>query len=208
VALLDRVDLIDALRDLVAELRAAGEPVGLRIVGGAALALRHFERSSTADLDALHVQPGDDAAVAEAADRVGFRRGWEGGWLNFAVTATGGEPLFGRSPSWETIHDDGLIVIQVAGAETLLAMKLRANRPGRDTDDIRQLLALCDITTLEEADALFGDYYPGDSLSERAWRMVTAILEQSPGIKPAPLAPIDLSSSDALKRFPESWSEE
>lgn len=196
MALLDRDDLIEALRDLVVELRAAGEPVGLRIVGGAALALRHYERSSTADVDALHVRPGADAAVAEAADRVGIRRGWERGWLNFAVTATGGEPLLGRTPTWETIHDDGLIVIQIAGAETLLAMKLRANRPGRDTEDIRQLLALCDIRTIEDADAFFTDFYPGDSLSERAWIIVSAILEQGPLVTPTALGPIDLSTSD------------
>jgi hypothetical protein len=62
MARFDRDDLIGALRDLVRELRAAGEPVGLRLVGGAALALRYFERESTRDLDALHVRPGTDEA--------------------------------------------------------------------------------------------------------------------------------------------------
>ncbi|WP_375388340.1 hypothetical protein [uncultured Amnibacterium sp.] len=193
MTLLDREDLIGALEDLVAELHADGERVGLRIVGGAALALRHHRRRSTVDLDALHVRPGSDAAVAAAADRIAARRGWDAGWLNFGVTATGGEPLFGRSPTWETIHDDGLVVVQVASAETLLAMKLRANRPGRDTDDIRQLLALCEVRTVEAADAFFSEFYPGDALSNRAWRMVTAILEDGPLTKPDPPAPIDLS---------------
>lgn len=191
--LLSRVDLIDALRDLVAELHATGETVGLRIVGGAALALRHYDRSSTADLDALHVRPGSDAIVAAAADRIAVRRGWDSGWLNFAVTATGEEPLYGRSSTWETIHDDGLVVIQVAGAETLLAMKMRANRPGRDTNDIRQLLALCEIQTVEAADELFAQFYPGDSLSNRAWKTVAAILERGPLAKPEPVGPVDLS---------------
>lgn len=40
MTLLDRDDLIGALHDLVAELHAEGESVGLQIVGGAALALR------------------------------------------------------------------------------------------------------------------------------------------------------------------------
>lgn len=35
-------------------------------------------------------------------------------------------------------------------------MKLRANRPGRDVDDIRQLLALCSLATLAEVEALRG----------------------------------------------------
>jgi hypothetical protein len=45
VTLFDRNDLVDSLRELVSELRAAGEPIGLRLVGGAALALRCFERA-------------------------------------------------------------------------------------------------------------------------------------------------------------------
>lgn len=193
MALLDRDDLVGALRELVAELHAAGETAGLRVVGGAAIALRHFNRRSTADLDALHVRPGSDAAVAAAADRVGARRGWEAGWLNFAVTATGAEPLYGRATTWETVYDDGQVVIEVAGADTLLAMKLRAARPGRDTDDIRQLLALCEVRTIAEADAFYEEFYPGEALTGRAWRMVESILEEAPLMKPKALGPLDLS---------------
>lgn len=193
MTLLDRDDLVGALRELVAELHAEGEAVGLQIVGGAALALRHYQRRSTVDLDALHVRPGSDDSVAAAADRIATRRGWDAGWLNFGVTATGGEPIFGRPSTWETIHDDGLVIIQVASAETLLAMKLRANRPGRDTDDIRQLLALCDIQSVEAADEFFTEFYPGDALSNRAWKMVTAILEAGPLAKPDAPAPVDLT---------------
>ena len=36
---LDRVDIIAGLRELIAELRAAGEVAGIRLVGGAALSL-------------------------------------------------------------------------------------------------------------------------------------------------------------------------
>jgi hypothetical protein len=56
---------------------------------------------------------------------------------------------------WETIYDKDGIVIHVASKEAMLAMKLRANRPGRDTRDIRPLLALCDIRTLEDAEELY-----------------------------------------------------
>lgn len=44
---LDRRDIIDGLRDLIAELHAAGEVAGIRLVGGAALALRYFDRGTT-----------------------------------------------------------------------------------------------------------------------------------------------------------------
>lgn len=71
-------------------------------------------------------------------------------------------------------------------------MKLRANRPGRDTNDIRQLLSLCGIATLEAAEGLYEDYYPGDGLSDRAVGMVERILDGGlPEHVPSP-GPIDL----------------
>lgn len=71
-------------------------------------------------------------------------------------------------------------------------MKLRANRPGRDVNDIRQLLALCSVTALEEAEAHFEDFYPGDGLSDRAIGMVERILDGGlPMVVPSP-GPIDL----------------
>jgi hypothetical protein len=67
---LDRAAIISGLRDLVAELRDAGDVAGIRLVGGAALALRYFDRGTTQDLDVLHVNPGSDDSVAAAAERV------------------------------------------------------------------------------------------------------------------------------------------
>jgi hypothetical protein len=68
-------------------------------------------------------------------------------------------------------------MIQVASKETLLAMKLRANRPGRDTNDIRQLLRLCDVTTIDAADELYEEFYLGDALTDRAVAMVRSIFD-------------------------------
>ncbi len=66
---LDRDDIITGLRELVGELHAAGEVAGIRLVGGAALAIRYFDRRTTGDLGSLHVQPGSDDAVLAAASR-------------------------------------------------------------------------------------------------------------------------------------------
>ena len=57
---LDRNAIIIGLRDLVAELRNSGEAAGIRLVGGAALALCYFDRGTMQDLDVLHVRPGSD----------------------------------------------------------------------------------------------------------------------------------------------------
>jgi hypothetical protein len=163
-AALDRDEIIAGLRDLVSELRAAGEIAGIRLVGGAALALRYFDRGTTQDLDALHVRPGSDESVAAAAARVANRRGWDAHWLNFEVNNADAIPTLGRAVEWETIYDKTGIVIQVASKEAMLAMKLRANRPGRDTRDIRLLLALCGIDTLEPAEGLYEEFYPRRSV--------------------------------------------
>lgn len=189
---LDRDDIITGLRELIAELRAADQVAGIRLVGGAALALRYFDRGTTQDLDSLHVRPGSDEAVATAAARVAWRHDWDPNWLNFEVTNADALPTLGRAVEWETIYDQDGIVIQVASKEALLAMKLRANRPGRDTRDIRLLLGLCEITSLEEAEEFYEEFYPGDGLTSRAVGMVTAILADGPLRVPEPPGPIAL----------------
>ncbi len=116
------------------------------------------------------------------------RRGWDPAWLNFAVTQADALPTLGREVQWETLYDEGGIRIEVASKESLLAMKLRANRPGRDTRDIRLLLALCGIATLKEAEDLYEAFYPADALPARAEAMVVKIFA-TPGELPAPLDP-------------------
>ncbi|WP_309710507.1 hypothetical protein [Pseudolysinimonas sp.] len=188
---LERDDIIVGLRELVDELWNAGEVAGIRLVGGAALALRYFDRGVTQDLDSLHVSPGSDTAVAAAAAKVAQRHDWNASWLNFEVTRADALPTLGRAVEWETIYDKDWITIQVASKEALLAMKLRANRPGRDTRDIRLLLGLCGMTTLAEAEALYDEFYPGDSLSDRAIQMITRILANGPIEAPeAPPRPV------------------
>ena len=101
-------------------------------------------------------------------------------------------PTLGRAVVWETLYELDGIVIEVASKEALLAMKLRANRPGRDTNDIRQLMRLCDVTTLDAAEELYEEFYPGDALTDRAVSMVRNILDGGlPQEVPSP-GPIDL----------------
>jgi len=188
VPILGRDDIVAALRDLVEELVASGDRVGIRLVGGAAIALRHFERESTNDLDATGVTSQDDHAVAEAAARVAERRGWPKAWLNFEVDQLGATPWIGRPAEWEKLYDADGVVIEVASAETLLAMKLRAGRPGRDVNDIRRLLHLCEVGTIDAAEDLYEGYYPGDSMSARTRGIVERILEEA---SPPPLHPVD-----------------
>jgi hypothetical protein len=115
--------------------------------------------------------------------------GWPEDWLN--NQAAGFVPDFGRRATiWETLYDDGQVAIQVASADAMLAMKLRANRPGRDDADIAKLMVICGVDTLAAAEELYEDFYSAEVLPERAVRMVTRILEvglpESPVPPPAP----------------------
>lgn len=180
----DRDGLIDGLRQLVAKLHGSDGPTGVRIIGGAALALRYFERESTVDIDARPI--GDVERVLAAGRAIAAVNGWPEDWLN--AQASGFIPDYGTSATeWNTLHDDGTVVIQVASAEAMLVMKLRANRPGRDERDIANLLAICDVTTLDDAETLYGSYYPADLLPDRAVRMVERILQV--GLPATPTAP-------------------
>jgi hypothetical protein len=171
MALLDRDDLVRGLRELVDELRARNLGGKVQIIGGAALALRYFDRTSTTDIDARLSIDGDIRAVVE---EIGRRHGWGVDWLNDAGAKF--IPAYGRAVNWETLADRDGVTIQVASAEALLAMKLRANRQGRDSDDIAELMAICETNTVEAAESVFEAYYPGDALSDRAVAMVEQII--------------------------------
>ncbi len=169
---LDRSDLIRGLTEVVALLRDRGEPAGIRIIGGAALSLRYFERRTTEDIDAKVHPPGSALAIAA---EVAASHGWPADWLNtkadhFIPIAT--------DVGWESLYDDGEVSVWVASAPALLAMKLRASRPGRDDDDVANLLAICGVAEAAAASDLYESYYPGEVLQDKALRMLGAIFTQ------------------------------
>lgn len=171
--MLDRGDLESALGELATLLLERGTTGSVQVFGGAALSLALFDRGTTTDIDA-NLRFDED--ITELLQRVADRRGWQRDWLNDA--GKGFIPLYGREVEWVTVLSRGGITIQLASAEALLAMKLNANRPGRDDDDIAQLLAICGVDSLAGAEEVFEAYYPGDCLSDRAVRMVEGLLEE------------------------------
>ncbi|MGK2958212.1 MAG: hypothetical protein ACSLFB_07425 [Acidimicrobiales bacterium] len=60
------------------------------------------------------------------------------------------------------IVDRGGVTITAGSAQLLLAMKLRASRPGRDGDDIAVLVRACGVRTLSEAQAVLDEIYLAD----------------------------------------------
>ena len=179
---LDRDDLIRGINAVIVKLRAAGEPAGIRIVGGAALALRYFDRRTTSDVDA-HLHP--EGPILLAALEVAHEEGWPENWLN--SNATMFMPLYSAGLDWEVLYSDANITVSVASSHALLAMKINASRPGRDVQDIANLLAICNIRDIDRVEELMDKYYPGDGLSEKALRLLNPIFEQ--GLPAIPVPP-------------------
>ena len=166
---LDRDALIEGLNELIERARAAGiSPVRISIVGGAALALSHIDRRRTVDVDA-RLDPHDP--LVRIAERIAVDRDWPADWLN--SNATQFFPDRGQAVDWKPLYDHDGIRVEVAPADALLAMKLRAamSRPGRDTADIVSLVAELDIRSADDAESIFSAYYPGDGLNERVYAL-------------------------------------
>jgi hypothetical protein len=185
MAMLARADLESALRELATLLLEEGMTGDIQIFGGAALALGSFDRGTTTDIDA---RLRFDADIVGVLRLIAARRGWQDDWLNDA--GKGFIPLYGREVEWLTIFERDGVTVQLASAEALLAMKLNANRPGRDDEDIAQLLTICGVDSLGGAEEVFDAYYPGDCMSDRAIGMVEGILHAGlPARVEAPPAP-------------------
>jgi len=179
---LGRVDLIDGLKDLVRRLHRDGQNTAVHLVGGAALSIRYFpHRDLTDDIDAK-IHPA--ARALEHAVDIASDRGWGTDWLN-----TSAERFipFAKDAGWDILYNDNTVSVWVASPECLLAMKLKAARPGRDDDDIALLLSLVDIRSAHAAEQLFEEFYPGEILQHRAFDILKDIF--SVGLPPAPVPP-------------------
>ena len=146
----------DALEALVDELVGQGVPARLTVYGGAAIALVHYERAATGDVDASFFPPEE---VLAAAGVVGARRGLRADWLNNAATQFLPPVADGQE---RIVIDRGGVTVAVGSAKLLLAMKLRASRPARDGDDIAVLVRACGVRTLGDAQDVMDEVYLGE----------------------------------------------
>jgi hypothetical protein len=87
---MDRVEIIETLTALAAELDRRGISGEMYVVGGAAIALAFDERRATRDIDAVF-EPKN--AIYEAAGAVAEQRGLPAGWLSDAVKGSRSSPI-------------------------------------------------------------------------------------------------------------------
>ena len=170
------VDDIQALLgELVRRLGQQNIKAGIRIVGGAAVALQWSERSATQDIDAvlLPAEPILEIAKSMAEDFSLVPH-----WLNNAAQAY--VPFEASLDDWSEIFNNDEVTINSASPTLLLAMKLHANRGRRDAEDIDYLLGACDVTSVEQAEQIYEHYFSQCVLSETAiMRIETWLAETS-----------------------------
>lgn len=150
------------LEELAQRLDEAGVTAGIRVVGGAALAILDEGRHATSDINAVIVPAGvADSIIAYMAEEHGLPERW----LNDAALAY--IPPVGVE-DWTEVIRHGRVAVSIGSLQMLLAMKLRANRGIRDSDDIYFLLEQCKVSSLEDAQAIYETYHAQDVLTTDA----------------------------------------
>lgn len=155
-------DVHTLLRELARRLHKSNTTAGIRVVGGAAIALMNDQRGTTRDIDAA-LHPAD--VVKAAAAGIAQANGLPLDWLNDAALAY--IPPVGAE-DWIDVVREGSVTISIGSPQMLLAMKLYANRGRRDADDIDYLLGVCGVTTVEEAQEIYERYHAQDVLTDAA----------------------------------------
>ena len=141
----------------------------LLVVGGAALAMRWEDRLS-ADVDVVDVPIPPE--LREAIQAVAARHDLAAGWLNHS--AAGFAPNMQADPA--VVYRGARLVVRAAGADYLLAMKLRASRPD-DLRDAVQLAAETGRTTRESLYELISEGYWRGTIIQGLDAFVTAVLD-------------------------------
>ena len=168
---MDRDEIEGALRELADVLDERGVIARIYLVGGAAMVLAYESRFATDDADGSGYPTEEVLAVAA---EVAERRGLRSNWLDDSVTVY--FPVAGE-PEWHPVIKVGSVEVVVADERTLLAMKMRASRGRRDEADIQFLLGKCHITSVDDALALYEEYFPEDDLPPQAIPMLRHALD-------------------------------
>lgn len=167
---LSAADIRRLFEELAAELELRGTRAELFLVGGAAIALCFDGRRSTRDLDAAFAPTSE---VRSAAALVAEREGLDPGWLNDAVKGY----LHGPDPNAVRYFEAPSLLVDVASAEYLLAMKLFSSRVEADADDIALLYRAVGFTTVDEGLDLVERAYPGRPVEPKVQFLLEEIVE-------------------------------
>jgi len=170
-ASLDRDALLDAFDTIGRAAVEAGTKLQIAVYGGSALMLASNFRFATEDVDVSKLEHPLPDWLATAVCKIAQQNNWRDDWFNDGVVfhlspladSAGDHLEFGTFPR---DGDAAGLVVSVPSAEYLLALKLKAFRimdPLRgETErlDILNLMRVVGISTVEEAIAVLGRYFP------------------------------------------------
>jgi hypothetical protein len=172
-------DIRELLQEIGLEFVRLGQTGEIAIYGGAALLLNFASRPATRDIDFVAMR-GDSGAISDIADIVGQRHGLASGWFNDAVKMfVSDEPdhlHFGDFP----IGGPAGLRVFIASPQYILAMKMGAMRSSLETSDMLDVWNLMDetsVVTLEECEAFFRRFYPGEEISQRNKEILLDLVE-------------------------------
>ncbi|MGY2746977.1 DUF6036 family nucleotidyltransferase [Pseudarthrobacter sp. O4] len=130
------------LQELGRRLKARGIHGDVKLVGGAALILQGIGNRPTADIDASYA---DQATVNAVVTEMAADYDLAPEWLNSNAAA-----FVPDNATWVELEQLDGLTIRAADTETLLAMKIAAERD-KDMLDIARLLRRLNITNADDA---------------------------------------------------------
>jgi hypothetical protein len=185
--------LLDAFDQIGRAAALAGTKLQIAVYGGSALMLASNFRFATEDVDVSELErPLPDWLVA-VVHEIAAKNDWQDDWFNDGV-ALHLSSLADRAADhleFGTFPRDGSppgLVVSVPSAEYLLALKLKAVRvmdPVRgemERLDILNLMQVVGISSVEEAIALLGRYFPVSAASSEKQRFLLKNMNREGGI--------------------------
>lgn len=152
---LTRDELLHALAELEKQLGNQGTNATLRVIGGAAIALRYDATRATADIDSVFE---NYRQVRNAVEETAVKLGLPADWVNSQVHDLGLPFSADHSPDLLVIGPN--LTVEIASAEFLLFTKVVSTRQAeQDLDDavvLAKHLGLRNAQDIEQAVKQFG----------------------------------------------------
>jgi hypothetical protein len=188
----DRNALLDAFDRIGRAAAAAGAKLQIAVYGGSALMLVSNFRFATEDVDVSELPRPLPEWLAATIRQIAEQNHWQDDWFNDGV-AFHLSPLADRAADhleFGTFPRDGTppgLVVSVPSADYLLALKLKAARitdPIRgETErlDIVNLMRVVGISTVDDAIALLGRYFPVSAAASEKQRFLLKNMNREGG---------------------------
>jgi len=192
-AAFDRAALLDAFDQIGRAAVRAETKLQIAVYGGSALMLASNFRFATEDVDVSKLEHPLPRWLSEVVHEIARKNHWQDEWFNDGVAFHLSSLADQAADHLEfgTFPRDGSppgLVISVPSAEYLLALKLKAARmldPVRgETErlDILNLMQVVGISTVAEAVALLGRYFPVSAASSEKLQFLLRNMNREGGV--------------------------